>query len=512
MTDIVLRPYQRDFIDAVRLKFLHNKRRVVGVAPCGAGKTIMTGWMIKESLRRNKKTIFFVHRQELIRQTADTFTRLEIPHGIICSGVPMNLDLPVQIASVQTLARRLDLISPPDFLICDECHHILANTYKKILDRFPNAFLLGVTATPERMGGITLCDVFDSMVQSLSVDQLISLGNLCSFRYFAPKSNVDLSRVRSKFGDFVNGDLSNAMSDPKIIGNIVETYQRIANGLSAIVYAVDVDHSKLIANAFQKAGISAAHCDGETPAPLRDRIVDDFRRNNIKILCNAELFGEGFDVPNMQAVILARPTKSLPLYIQQSMRPLRPDPNDPNKVAIIIDHVDNYLRHGLPNTPHDWSLNPNHKKIKLITCPACKSKIVPEPINDKLHLFQCPKCLATFTIDTVSQNFSPRRKQHVDGIIDEIDVSFQPKKELSAPVVIDKPTTVEQFVSIAKLRNHKSFYWAAMQAVNFARSFDDVKHIANVCGYKSGWAWHIWQDRQAEISFKKKLQSARISC
>lgn len=512
MTDIVLRPYQRNFIDAVRQKFLHNKRRVVGVAPCGAGKTIMTGWMIKESLRRNKKTIFFVHRQELIRQTSETFTRLEIPHGIICSGVPMNLDLPVQIASVQTLARRLDLISPPDFLICDECHHILANTYKKILDRFPNAFLLGVTATPERMGGITLCDVFDSMVQSLSVDQLISLGNLCTFRYFAPKSNVDLSRVRSKFGDFVNDDLSNAMSDPKIIGNIVETYQRIANGLSAIVYAVDVDHSKLIANTFQKAGISAAHCDGETPAPLRDRIVDDFRRGNIKILCNAELFGEGFDVPNMQAVILARPTKSLPLYIQQALRPLRPDPNDPNKVAIIIDHVDNYLRHGLPNKLHHWSLDPNTKNLKIVICPNCKKKVAAEPIDEKLGVYQCPKCHATFTLLGDSQGYHPRRKDHVNGSIDELDVDFQTSNDFSTPVAIDKPTTIEQFVAIAKKRNYKNYYWAAMQAVSFARSLDDVYHIANVCGYKRGWAEHAWQDRQAAISFKKKLQSARLSC
>ena len=130
---ISLRPYQQEFIDDIKDAFKEGARRVVAVAPCGAGKTIMTGWMIKESLARGKRSIFFVHRQELIRQTSETFERLEIPHGIIDAKAPMQLDLPVQIASVQTLARRLGKVPAPDFLICDECHHILAKTYKKIL-------------------------------------------------------------------------------------------------------------------------------------------------------------------------------------------------------------------------------------------------------------------------------------------------------------------------------------------------------------------------------------------
>ena len=216
MTDIKLRPYQQDFIDAVRNEFLHNNKRVVGVAPCGAGKTIITGWMIKQALCRNKKAIFFVHRKELIAQTSKTFTDLDIPHGIISADSPMNINLPVQIASVQTLAKRLNSVPAPDFLICDECHHILANTYKKVLDAFPDAFLLGVTATPLRMGDISLVDSFDSMVLSLSVDQLINLGNLTPFKYFAPKIGVDLHNVRSKFGEFVNSDLERELSNKKI--------------------------------------------------------------------------------------------------------------------------------------------------------------------------------------------------------------------------------------------------------------------------------------------------------
>ena len=178
---ISLRPYQQDFINAVRGEFLKGNKRVVGVAPCGAGKTIMTGWMIREALNRGKRSIFFVHRKELIAQTAKTFLDLGIPFGIISSGAKMLLDRPVQIASVQTLARRLvdndgkpnqPVINAlnPNFLICDECHHILANTYKKVLDAFPTSYLLGVTATPLRMGGITLSDSFDSLVDEVLSD------------------------------------------------------------------------------------------------------------------------------------------------------------------------------------------------------------------------------------------------------------------------------------------------------------------------------------------------------
>ena len=252
--NIQLRPYQQDFINAISDEFHKKNKRVVGVAPCGSGKTVMTGWMIRESLNRNKRSIFFVHRKELIEQTAKTFNDLEIPFGVISAGLDMNLNLPVQIASVQTLARRVDCLKKffvPDFLICDECHHILADTYKKILDAFSGAYLLGVTATPQRMGNISLVDAFDALVQSLDVDDLIALGNLSSFKYFAPTPSKDLQnsleKVTVRFGEFVNSDLERAMSSNKIIGGIVENYRNFADGKSAICYCVNVRHSVNVA-------------------------------------------------------------------------------------------------------------------------------------------------------------------------------------------------------------------------------------------------------------------------
>ena len=498
MTDIKLRPYQRDFIDAVRNEFIHNHRRVVGVAPCGAGKTIMTGWMIKESLIRNKRSIFFVHRHELIEQTAATFTALDIPHGIIAAGVPTNLNLPVQIASVQTLARRVDSIPAPDFLICDECHHILANTYKKILDAFPNAFLLGVTATPQRMGGITLCDVFSALVQSLSVDELISRGNLTPFNYFAPAVGVDLHNVRIKFGEFNNQDLERVMSAKSIIGGIVDNYNKFARDKSAICYCVNVKHSFSVADAFNQAGIPAAHCDGDTPAAVRAAIVNKFRNGSIKVLCNAELFGEGFDVPRCQAVILARPTNSLTLYIQQAMRSMRPDLDDPNKTAIIIDHVQNYLRHGLPNENHHWSLEPNEReerKRKPRKCPNCDSVI-------SYGIKACPHCGYIFP----AAEPRPVDTEEYSGEIVAVDINQQQKKT-AAPTVKHSFTKPDEFLHIAKQRNYQ-IGWVAHKSLEHANSYSDCLHIAEVCNYKPGWAWHKWQD----ILQKKSLQRVSAVC
>ena len=391
--------------------------------------------------------------------------------------------MPVQIASIQTLARRIDKIPAPDFLICDECHHILANTYKIVLNAFPDAFLLGVTATPQRMGGINLCDVFTSMVDSLSVNELISLGNLTPFKYFAPSSGLDLSNVRTKFGEYVESDLQAAMTKPKIIGNIVDTYKKISDGKSAIWQA------------FIDAGISAAHVDGETPKTVRADLVDKFRRGKINVLCNAELFGEGFDVPNCQAVILARPTQSLTLFIQQALRPLRPDPNDPNKVAIIIDHVQNYKHHGLPNDNHNWSLEPNlidePKKIPR-RCPNCTAVI-------SSGVKVCPHC--GFILPTNQRAID---LTEYDGELINIDTSA--KKSPPQERIKHAFTKPEEFMSIAIERGYKKG-WVAFQSLKFASSYEDCVHIANICNYNKGWAWHQWQKKITTI-----LPSSQLLC
>jgi len=503
MNEIALRPYQAEFIDNVRKSFIAGKNHVVGVAPCGAGKTIMTGWIIRQTVKRGKSAVFFVHRKELIEQTAATFDKLGIRYGIIAGGIKPNYIYPVQIASVQTLVNRLEFIQPPDLLVCDECHHILAKTYLNIINTWNKSYLLGVTATPERTGGIKLCDVFNSMVLAPSTAELIKLGNLTQFDYFdaAPKDLArSLGGVGVHHGDYDNKQLAELMGRTKLVGNAVDNYLLKAGGKSAICYCVNIDHSVTVANAFNDAGIVAAQVDGSTDKDLRAYIVDQFRYGNIKILCNAELFGEGFDVPNCDCVILARPTKSLTLHIQQSMRSMRPNPANPNKRAIIIDCVGNYKQHGLPDTYHDWSLDPNKPKREgepppMKTCPKCGCLNYSNQRFCTGHYPDGRKCDYEFPIDPVIIEEDVKAKL--------VHKSENKKSVDTAPKIINAPTTIEEFLQIAAKENKKP-YWAVYQALPYCKSYADCLHIAEVMAARntdpdkwqkpSGWAWHKWEE------------------
>ena len=376
--DICLRPYQQQLIDDVGYEYSEGRRRVCAVAPCGAGKTIMTAWMARGTALSGRRAIFMVHRQELIEQTSATFTAMGIRHGLIAAGAAKEYDLPVQIASVQTLIHRLSQVQAPDLLICDECHHIVANTYRKIVDQFASSYVLGVTATPERIGGQGLGEIFQSLVIGPSAADLIAAGNLTQYDYYAPPTKFDPAAAHVRFGEYVKNDLLSQMDDADVIGDIVTNYKNLADGKRAICYCINRAHSEHVAESFRAAGIPAEHIDGETHKAVRARAIEDFRTGRLQILCNAELLGEGFDVPAMEAVILARPTASLTLYIQQSMRPLRPDPNNPEKRAVIIDHVGNVFRHGMPDEEREWSLETKKRKPRataIKVCPACYTAV-----------------------------------------------------------------------------------------------------------------------------------------
>ena len=492
MNKISLRPYQEKFIADIRNEFKNNQRRVVGVAPCGAGKTIMTGWIIRQTIKNGKRAIFFVHRKELIDQTSDTFSRLGIPHGIIAAGVQPNFNAPVQIASIQTLVNHLRQLNPPDLLVCDECHHILASTYQTVIHNWRDSFLLGVTATPERMGGVRLGDVFSSMVQAPTVSELIQLGNLTHFNYFVMDIDLQLENIQIRRGDYVSKDLSKLMINPIITDSIVKSYMKYALGKSAICYCVNVEHSQHVAEFFNNAGIPTAHCDGSTPKKERNAIIDDFRNGKFKILCNAELFGEGFDVPNCHAVILARPTKSLTLHIQQSMRSMRPDPSDPNKIAVIIDCVKNYVKLGKPDDPRDWSLDPNKPRgegvVPYKICPQC---------HNLVNMFAefCPCCNYKFTADV-----------HVIGAdtAEKIYSSVENKETTSVNAdIIHAPKSIEDFIEVADARGYQKT-WAMFQALKHAANYNDLIHIAEVMGYQKGWAYYKALERNFEVPRRQK--------
>lgn len=384
-----LRPYQELLIEGVRDEFRQGRRSSCVVAPCGAGKTVIMAWMAAQTAVRGQRVLFAVHRQELIDQSSATFATLGIQHGIIAPGIPAN-DERIQIGSIFTVARRLKKIAPPAVIIFDEAHHSTANTWRKIIEEFPDAYIIGLTATPARMGGDGLGDIFESLVLGPSVSQLIDWGSLSPYRYYAPPVQANLEGLRVKYGEYVRSDVALRMDKSEIIGDAIEQYKKLADGKRAICYCVGRAHSEHTAEMFREAGIQAVHIDGETQDQVRKAAIEQFRTGEIKVLCNVDLISEGFDVPAMEAVILLRPTQSLTLHIQQSMRPMRPDKDNPGKVAIIIDHVGNAYRHGLPDEDRTWSLEGKKKKtqepreILLRQCPECYAAHRPAPV--------CPQC------------------------------------------------------------------------------------------------------------------------
>ena len=325
-----LRPYQNDLVEQVRQAWREGYKAPCIVLGCGGGKSCIVAEIARRTTWNGKRVLFLVHRRELVDQIFRTFVRW---------GVLMDL---CQIGMVQTFTRRLKKLPKPALIITDENHHSLAQSYKRIYEHFSDVPRVGVTATPVRLNGDGLGDVNDKLIIGVSTKWLIEHNCLAPYDYYAP-SVADLTGLHTKMGEYVTADIEKAMIKNTVFGDVIKYYKQLADGKKAVCYCSSVKHSLATAKAFCDAGISASHIDGATPKAQREQIIADFRNGKITILCNVDLISEGFDVPDCECTILLRPTHSLTLYIQQSMRCMR---YKPNKRAVIIDHVGNYARHG----------------------------------------------------------------------------------------------------------------------------------------------------------------------
>lgn len=370
-----LRPYQNDLVSTVKQSYRDGFKSPCIVLGCGGGKSIIVGDMAKRTTDNGKRVLFLVHRKELCEQIEKTF---------IACGVNMNL---CQIGMVQTITRRLPKTKKPALIITDENHHCLAKSYKDIYEYFSDACRVGVTATPIRMNGGGLGDINDKLIVGVSTEWLIHNQFLAPYDYYAPKL-IDTDSLHTKKGDYAVSEIE---LKPAIYGDVIGYYRKLSDQKQAICYCATIAHSKEMARQFNAAGISAEHIDGKTPKINRADIISKFRSGETTILCNVDLISEGFDVPDCNTAILLRPTKSLTLYIQQSMRCMR---YMPGKRAVIIDHVGNYTRFGLPDDNREWSLEPKRPgnntqiQVQIKECPEC-FRVFPPALK-------CPYCGCEF--------------------------------------------------------------------------------------------------------------------
>ncbi|EGF47542.1 phage helicase [Lacticaseibacillus rhamnosus MTCC 5462] len=341
-----LHPYQTKLVNQARQKLAAGSNSVLLVSPAGSGKSVIIAEIARLAVERGGHVMFMVHRQELVNQIVQTFQADEI-------------DLrDTTIMTVGKIANRLVSLPRPTLIITDESHHSLAKTYRKIYDYYADIPRLGFSASPWRMNGKGLGDVYEAMVEGPSVKWLIEHHYLAPYDYYAP-TLIDVQKLQmSSTGDYTNKSMDAAV--PKaIFGDVVSHYRHLANGRQAIVYAHNIEASKQVVEAFRSAGISAVHADAKTPKAQREKIMRDFKAGDITVLSNVDLISEGFNVPDVGVIIMLRPTASLVLDIQQSMRGMR---YKPGKRSIIIDHVANAYRFGLPDTEHHWSLHDRPKK------------------------------------------------------------------------------------------------------------------------------------------------------
>jgi DNA repair protein RadD len=395
-----LRSYQVQAMEQIDAAVATGSRAPLLVLPTGAGTTVIAANFIKQQIDRGKRCMFLAPRRELIGQASRTLMGLGIDHGVILAGADGHGGLyeQVQVASIDTLlsrmVRRKRLTLPdPHVIIVDEAHLSITKTRTALLSRWPDALKIGLTATPSRKDGRALGVLYDRLIEPVTVAELQCEGYLCKARYFSI-SEPDLKRVRTVAGDYHQGELEEAVNRPELVGDVVQTWLQRAAGRRTVVFATSIKHSITLAEEFLRAGVAAEHVDATTPQEMRDATFTRFRSGKTQVLTNCFLASYGFDLPELSAIILARPTKSLMLYLQMIGRGLRIA--DGKTDCFILDHSGAVHRHGFAHDPRPWTLGGEHalrevehspsqlRDLKKLTCPECKATFAGVRV--------CPEC------------------------------------------------------------------------------------------------------------------------
>lgn len=465
-----LRDYQVQTHMDARAAVADGHRSLLLRAPTGAGKTVIAANLIHNAEQKGSPCLFFAHRRELVYQCADKLKQFGVDHGIIMSGEFPDQWAGCQVASIDTFRARVfkGRIKWPKakLVVIDEAHRSLSKSYLKVIEHYRNegAIILGLTATPIRSDGRGLGHVYTQMVSTPDIAALIKRGYLVQPKHYAP-SIPDLTGVRTVRGDYDADQLQEALDRKQLVGDIVTNWMRLARDRRTIVFATGVRHSISLRDEFLKAGIQAAHIDGNTPEAERDKIIRDLRKGLIQVICNFGVLTEGFDEPSLSACILARPTKNYGLYIQMAGRVLRPCEETGKTDALIIDHAGCVYRHGKVVDPYPWTLDmAGHKDVDAqkeqevrqkttITCENCNA-VYSGQIN-------CPEC-----------NHTPQRK---------------------GAYILSKTGDLIEVEDLRRAVNPRQ--WQRHEKVKWFNMF--LRH-AKEKGYKRAWAFYKFQDKFKE--------------
>jgi superfamily II DNA or RNA helicase len=433
---IELRDYQQDLYDKTRLAMARGNKRVLVTVGCGGGKSYIFAKMAEQA---KGSVLVLTHRQELKEQTGKLFAD---------NGINARIEM------ILTEANRLGQYERPALIITDEAHLSRSNSWMKVLDYY-NTYTVGFTATPVRLDGKPLGDIYDELVTGVSVKWLIDNKRLAPYEYYAPTA-VETDGLRVQMGDYVIKDIEQLMNERAIYGNVIESYRRFAPGERTIAYCVSVRHARNIAENFNSAGIRAEVLFSGTPTGERRRIMEAFRAGKFSVLCNVGIISEGVSIDEVTCCLLLRPTESHALYWQQGMRAMR---YQPGKVAKIIDCVGNYTRNPLFDADVEWSLTQSVRKQPRInsegdfhirTCEKCYKVFKTAPV--------CPYCGTVYSL-------KPREiKAHEDIELARITAEEAERVERErkkARMEQGRAQTFEELLAIGRAKGYKNpAYWA----------------------------------------------------
>ena len=447
---------------SVRAAYREGAARVLMVAPTGSGKTIMFAFLIASAMARGKRILILGHRIEIIEQICDALAAFGVPHGVIRQDL-VETDDAVQVASVASLIRRLDRWRGRfDLIVIDEAHHAVAGSWAKTIGAMIGARILGVTATPERLDGRGLGDVFQTLIEGPSVRELIEGGYLSKFTAYAPAVIADLSHVRTRAGDYAVEDLADAMGGVVIKSAVLE-YARLCAGAPAVAFCVDIEHSQQVAACFRAHGYRAAHLDCETPASERRRIIAALGEGGLDVLCNCGIVSEGVDVPALGAAILLRPTQSLALHLQQCGRALRPAQGKDR--ALLLDFSANCERHGLPDAP----------RLQMVAELQPPARSTGEP-GDRAALLRVRRA-------------QPDQEPDLRGVRGRSSNAARAggNRDAVARARGARERAVSNHVTIRDWPYSRRVAWAG-------RDVERLRMVATACGYQEGWIFHALRE------------------
>ena len=471
MQDINLRPFQADMIDELR-RLLVKYRAILLQAPTGAGKTVMAAYIILMAIRRGSSCWFIVHRVELLAGSSNTFHKYGMDHGYIAADLPMDTRKALMICSIDTLKNRLALLTPPKIAIIDEAHHCGAAGWALVIEwlRKGGTYIIGLSATPERLDGVGLDEFFDDMVEGPQPAWLIENGFLSPFRMFCP----NIPNIK---GAITPAKATAAMKkQPKLVGDMIANYHAKMRGLKFVGFATNVASSKDYARQFSEAGIPCAHLDATTHKAERARIIQDYAAGRLEGIFNVALFTEGFDLSavaktdvTIDGMIDCSPTESLALQKQKWGRVLR---MAPGKTAIILDHAGNNIRHGYPDDDYKWSLKGDKERKEASggnstpppwVCKKCFNSIRrPFPVA-------CPYCSTPLPVDP-DAILTPSK-----GELHEVKDEHKAQARWQRLAEQDACKTINELIDLGRRRGYKnpqtwaSGVWMAREAKKYAR-------------------------------------------